>query len=144
MILNCRPQLVQKLADDDRTRRIFQLKSVPLDVLVANDFDLSKAMGEILSSIHSIDSVVTAKTVFDVLLTPAPSSLDAPGLRILNQRRHLIVHRRCIVDSAYVKATGCTLSIGSELTLTTSDLGEAVMSVHDCGLDLISATQKQL
>jgi len=56
----------------------------------------------------------------------------------------LILHSRCIVDSAYVKATGCTQQVGSELAVTTSDVAGGIQTVHDCGVELISAVGQQL
>ena len=48
-------------------------------------------------------------------------ALSDRDLWLLFQRRHLIVHRRGIVDSAYIAATGEDLLVGTEMSITPRD-----------------------
>lgn len=144
VLLNSAPNLVQKLIDQEKTRRMFQLKSIPLDVLASNNFDLSQRMGDYLLTVHSVDSAISIKVIFDALLPAAPSSLDSQDLRFLNQKRHLIVHRGGIVDRGYIDATGSEVPIGSHLEVTTTDVISGMQTVHDCGVDLLSAIETQV
>ncbi len=138
-VMNSQPHLTKQLMECEQTRRMFQLKAIPLDTLLESKFDLSCRMGDVLLELHPLDSAISAKIVFQVLLPSSPAFLDSDELRLLNQQRHLIVHRRCIVDDAYIRATGSDVQGGSELTFQTKDVVSAMRVVRDCGIKLISA-----
>ena len=79
------------------------------------------------------------KAVYSVLV-PTNTSLNHAladrELWMLYQRRHLIVHRRGVVDQAYLDATGETFTIGTHLTVTPDDFEKALSVVVSAGTAL--------
>jgi hypothetical protein len=118
---------------------MFQLRNVAFETLALYDFNLSARMGDLLVQQHSVDTVSTMKSVFRVI-APSESlqrALAQRSLWILNQRRHLIVHRRGVVDQAYLDTTGDAMPLGLELRVTPDELEDYLGRVRDVGIELI-------
>jgi hypothetical protein len=71
------------------------------------------------------------------LLDPSNRSID-----LIYERRHLIVHRRGVVDDKYVEKTGDALAIGSELVISGDDLGRTLAVIIDTGLAILHALNR--
>jgi hypothetical protein len=144
-LLNARPDLAVELLTHERTKALFQLKAIPLETLAVYNYDVSASFGDILIRHRSIDTTPAMKAVFMVLLPKCSTliaALDQKELWILNQRRHLFVHRRGIVDAAYLSKTGETLSIGTELCVSPNDLEKYLSVVMNAGVELINEVSK--
>jgi hypothetical protein len=119
-LLNKKPQLAEALLKDERTKKRFQTKDISSS-LSAYDYDLSGHMGDVLTATMKIDDVEAMRSIYDVLMPSNPylrALLGDAELWKLNQRRNVILHRRSIVDDAYLKNTGDSLILGSELKVT--------------------------
>jgi hypothetical protein len=68
--------------------------------------------------------------------------LRNPRLWLLQQRRHLIVHRRGVVDKQYLENTGEKIKVGEQLTPTPTEIEEYVRHVCDAALALVKAANK--
>lgn len=115
---------------------------MPIDVLEQYGFDISHNTGDILVSYHNIDSVPVMKTVFSALFPANLKLRDSLSMRelfVLNQRRHLIVHRRGIVDAEYAKLTKDETPVGTELRITPSELEHYLELVRDTGIEIMLA-----
>jgi hypothetical protein len=64
-------------------------------------------------------------------------ALEQKEMWVLNQRRHLIVHRRGIVDASYIANTGDALALGAELTISPNELERYLTLVADTGVKMI-------
>src|SRR5437879_4689111 len=113
--LNQNPKFATNLMRDDRTKKWFQPKELTA-MLPDYGYDLSTRMGEVLIGWHRLDDIRAMRSVFEVLF-PAHSNLQKglqqKALWLLNQQRNLIVHRRAIVDRAYVENTGDSAVLGA-------------------------------
>lgn len=141
-LINGNPSSGIQLLTHERTKHFFQLKAIPLDTLSSYEFNLSGSFGDILIRYRSVDTIPVMKAVFGVLLPKRgelSTALEQKDLWILNQRRHLIVHRRGIVDTDYVSKTGEALLAGSELVIRPDDLERYLSLTTDAGLQLIEA-----
>jgi len=140
-VLNKRPALALALTEKEETKRMFQLRGIPFDTLSLYGYDLSGRMGDIFAQQKSIDSVPSIKAVFEVVAPSDPlrTILARPTLWLLNQRRHLIVHRRAVVDQTYLENTGEKLQLGSELEVSPYDLDGSLELVRDVGVELVRA-----
>lgn len=140
--LNSNPSEVQKLTADPDTRKVFQAKSVDLDVLSSFGYDISKNMGDVFANVYDLSSLGAIKQTF-VILFPLNKVLHDrlrdQELWILHQRRHLIVHRRGIVDKRYLDMTGEKLKIGEQLTPKPSEIQEYIALVGESGAALVAA-----
>lgn len=140
-VLNTNPTSAVKLLTHDRTKQLFQLKAIPLDTLSTYDFDVSRSFGNILMRYRTVDTIPVMKAVFGVLFPQSGKlreALEQRDLWILNQRRHLIVHRRGVIDADYISKTGDSLALGTELLISPDDLERYLHVTIDAGLELIA------
>jgi len=140
--LNRNPKVVLSLMRDERTKRYFQLRDISLDVLAEHGFDLSDKLGGVILRQKGIDNVAVMRDVYDVLApgnVAIQTALREDDLWKLNQRRHLIVHRRGVVDAAYLAKTGEVLPIGSHLCVSPQELERYIELVRGAGSSMLSA-----
>jgi len=143
-LVNEKPALSDLLFQDDRTKKRFQIRD-PMSILVSHDYNLSGHMGDALNRSCKLDDVDAIRCVFDTLFPDDKElrlQLADERLWKLFQRRNLIVHRRSIVDHAYLDNTGESLSLGSELPTTASDVDKAMAVVVRVGMELLSTVGK--
>lgn len=139
--LNLNPSKAKVLAQDTSTRKRFEAERFSLDTLVKHGFDLSNRVGTVLVSQQDFGDLPTIKTVYPVLFPGSGELLERlndPDLWLLYQRRHLLVHRRGIVDQTYLDNTSDTAPINAPLPLKPKDFeahfkvvllaGEALLS----------------
>src|SRR5262249_42891822 len=114
--------------------------------LAAYGFNVSNRMGDVFIAKRSVDSASRAKVVFGAIFHPNPLALDNAALRVLNESRNLIVHRRAIVDATYIDNIRGLLPPGvqppplcQELLVRPEDLISAFQTVVDAGTKLIAA-----
>jgi len=141
-LLNVNPKLATQLLKEERTKRLFDLKRLDFELLEKFEFDISRKLGNIFLSRQRIDTIPKIKTVFGALFpenTSLRNALREKQLFMLNQRRHLIVHRRGIVDEQYLMNTKDDLALESELIITPFDLELYLPSVCHVGVEMLKA-----
>jgi hypothetical protein len=140
-LVNAKPNLAIEILTNEQSKRLFQLKAIPLDILSSCNFDLSGCFGDILIRNRSVDTIPAMKAVFRVVLPKSNQLhdiLEKKELWVLNQRRHLIVHRRGVVDADYIASTGNSLSVGDELIISPDELEQYLKLVLEAGVELIN------
>jgi hypothetical protein len=76
------------------------------------------------------------------MLNSDPAVADALAekrLWVLCQQRHLIVHRRGVIDARYLEATGEQQAIGSRLSVAPAELESQIESVVAAASALLTA-----
>jgi len=63
------------------------------------------------------------------------------GIWALYQERHLIVHRRSIVDARFIEAIGENLVVGSELVIKAERLEQRFRETRDAGIQILKAVR---
>ncbi len=99
-------------------------------------------MGNVLIELHDLSDLPTIKDVFGTLFphtAPLRKALDEGDLWILNQRRHLLVHRRGIVDDEYLDNTKESVAIGSLLSVSPKEIENYFHVVRDAGEEIVTA-----
>jgi len=122
-LLNIDPSRITALMNEPATRKRFEAERLPLDTIAEFGFDLSGHLGTVLVSKQDFSDLPTVKAVYAVLYPQSRELRDALAQRdlwTLYQQRHLIVHRRGIIDQAYRQATGDTAEVGAQLAVTPS------------------------
>jgi hypothetical protein len=141
-IVNHNPKFAVDLADDASTKKYLQ--PVSLDSLSKFQFDASGSMGNIIFGDH-IDRFVTIKAVLSVLF-PDDSSLreqfSDTDLWVLSQRRHLIAHKRGIVDEEYLEKTPDKVPLFSRLNVGGFIIDKSLSVVCKAAIALIEATKR--
>ena len=142
IMLNQDPRKVRALIGDPSTRKRFEAERLPLDVLANYGFNLSARLGTVLVGQQDFSDLPTVKAVFAVLF-PANSGLGHAladrQLWTLYQRRHVVVHRRGVVDQHYLDSTGETHSLGTLLTVAPADFENAFRVVVSAATALMGS-----
>lgn len=142
-LLNYKPHLTTKIyAPDSPTKRIFGDLRIDLEILSGADFDLSTRMGDVVATGRTFDRLETFKAVFRVLFPDAVDlreSLDDHSLWLLYQTRHLLVHRRGIIDSQFNERTGQNLPVGLRVGAEREHLLSALSITSRAGVALLRA-----
>jgi hypothetical protein len=139
-LLNAKPDLTEKLLENQGMKRKFDLKYLQFDELIEYGYNLSTKMGSILSKRTPINSFITIKEIFATILPNNDllnETLNDKHLGILNQRRHLIVHKRAIIDDEYLNNTGEQLEKESYLIVTPQDFNSYLYSVLAAGTVMV-------
>lgn len=140
--VNSHPEFVANLAAHPSTKARFNLKAIDLSELAAHQFDLSKSMGTFLLQVTDFSELAAIKDTYSVLFPSNNSlrtALSEATLWMLYQRRHLIVHKRGVVDRQYCEKTGEALKIGSQLFVSPEDIGKYIAISRDLGQSFFSA-----
>jgi hypothetical protein len=145
-LLNENPQLIQTLMDHPDTRKRFEAERLPLDTLINHDFNLSARLGTVLVSQQDFSDLRTIKAVYAVLFPTGVGLREAFAngkLWTLFQRRHLVVHRRGVIDRAYIDATGDAGVVGTRLVVRPRTLEDGLKFVVSAGSQLAQMLPKQ-
>jgi hypothetical protein len=141
-LLNTNPSLLPGLLSDEGVKKLFQLKSVPIEKLQRYGFDLSSSLGHLLLEQHRLDDLPSIRTVYGALLPSASrlhELLGSSELWLICQRRHLVVHNRGVVDAQYLEKTGDAAAVGQRLELQPEKVEAALSLVRGIGCEVLSA-----
>jgi hypothetical protein len=141
--INANPKMARMLIEHPGTKGRFDLKAISVEVLETHGFDVSSRMGNVLMQYQDLADLGAIKDIYRVLFPDAPGLHPALGERdlwILNQRRHLIAHKRGIVDARYLERTGETAAVGTVLNISPVELKEYLRLVRDAGTEILGAT----
>lgn len=137
--INARPtcaQLVMKLPD---LKDYFGKQSVDIQTIGDHDWDLSRSMGSVIFKGRRLDSLSVIRSLLKALFRS--SELKATlgdDLWLLNQKRHLFVHHRGLVDQEFKKWTGDNTPIGERLTISGEDVEKYLITVRSAILEVIA------
>ena len=138
--LNLRPDAYGRLVSDVEVKKRFDLTKIPMQRVADLGFDLSSKLGELLAEQNDLADLGTIKVTLLALFPGGArlrAALDNRALWLLFQQRHLIVHRRGVVDRRYREATGDSRSIGTSLVLTPVDLTRHIEVVVEAASSLL-------
>jgi len=141
VMLNNSPKLSEKLLSDSSARKYFDLPKVSIDDLSLSGYDLSNKMGSLLFGPRDFSDIRAIRAVMTAIFSSASVAevLNNDSLWHLNQDRHLIVHRRGVVDSRYIQATGTIFQVGESVTVSPRRLEEYFRSVIKCATTILSS-----
>lgn len=142
-LLNRDPQTgVRVLQSPDFKRTTGGLK-LGIESLEEYGFNLSTNFGSFIFDRWSITSVEAMRVVFGLIFTGDEAvlrELSSGDLWHLSQKRHLIVHRRGIIDSRYLRSSkGSDLVVGVPLPIALADVNRYQTCVRDLGSALLNA-----
>ena len=139
-LLNSKPQLSDALLAEQFNRKRFATDRTEWQTLASYGFDLSGKLGSYLISKADLSNVPAIRAAYTALFPGAVqlrSCLSDERLWHLSQKRHLIVHRRGIVDDAYIGATGTGLKVGDVLWAAPAEVEEAIEAAMALGAELL-------
>lgn len=126
VLLNQYPKLAALLVNNVHSRKYFELPKLSIDQLSDSRYDLSTSMGTLIVGTRDFSDARTIRAAVSAISNDAKQieALNADSLWDLNQCRHLIVHRRGVVDEKYKASTKCPLSIGERISVSPQDVEE--------------------
>lgn len=141
--LNSNPGCAGSVSDAPELKEFFGKQVVDISVLGNHAFDLSKSMGTILFSERRVDSLSVIRAVFKALFSSSTvQTALGEKLWMLNQQRHLFVHKRGIVDADYLGKTSSSEQKGERLTLTSDNIVDHLMAVREAIVAIGEAASK--
>lgn len=145
LLMNERPDLIKAFAESKLHRELLSSRTL-LDALEGNGFNLSSVMGDVVCNLMKLDSLEKIRDA--IRLSLADSSVDAmlkdERLWRLSQQRHLIVHRRGLVDARYLDRTGDDATIGEHINFDANYVEESLAMVRDAGCAVFNSALKRL
>ncbi len=140
--INENPRMAEPVLRAPDLRDVFGKQVVDLQTIGDHGFDLSSSMGSILFKNRRLDSLGNIRSVMKALLDSSEvQTALGQELWLLNQRRHLLVHNRGIIDAEYCKNTGDKGPIGAKLKVTATDAENSLTAVRDAILAVCRAAQ---
>lgn len=140
LLLNLKPSLARDLLRTSPYKDVLASRSL-LDALDAVGFDISRGMGDYLVHEAALDSIEKIQHGLAPLLKSpaAETALKDKSLWRINKQRHLIVHRRSVVDSRYRDQTGDPTPLGAKLVFDVPYIEASMSLLLDVGCTLYGA-----
>jgi hypothetical protein len=117
---------------------------VDIDAIDEQGFDLTRSMGTVIFREKRLDNLAVIRSVLNALFND--SNIRAAlgdDLWLLNQRRHLFVHRRGLVDQEYLKRTGDTVPPGKRLQVSSADIERYISAVQQAVMAITNAANRE-
>ncbi len=123
-LLNFKPDVAAQLLSNPSSKKYFELPKFSIEELSEAKFDLSSSMGTLIFGARDFSDLRTIKAAFSAISNDASlfEALNDNDLWGLNQCRHLIVHRRGVVDAKHKALTDCPLEIGERISVKPTDV----------------------
>lgn len=127
--VNMNPNLAHSILSSPKTKKYFPVNPFSIDSLYERGFDIKGSVGDMLFSEKRMGSIQMIIDVYSVI-TQRPDfvyqTFDNKTLRQLNQRRHILVHQRGLVDKAYLDNTRDGGVIGKHVTITGTNIEDYI------------------
>jgi hypothetical protein len=142
--VNADPQRASAVLSSLDLKDFFGKQVVDLEVIGKHGFDLSTSMGKIVFEGRKLDNLTTIRAIMKALFNEPEIQLSLDKeMWFLNQRRHLFVHKRGVVDEEYLLKTGDGAVLGNRLTINAFEI-ERYLGVVSLALQAISNTVDSL
>jgi len=117
---------------------------VDIDAIDEQGFDLTRSMGTMIFREKRLDNLAVIRSVLNALLNN-DHVREALGdeLWLLNQRRHLFVHKRGLVDQEYLKRTGDKVLPGQRLRVSSNDIERYITAVQKAIIEITAAANRE-
>jgi hypothetical protein len=138
--LNENPKQCIPILENDKLRRRLDLKKMPIEYLLENDFDLSEKIGTIIVENYDCSDLLIIKELLLCINNnhDLKDFLNNNDLWILFQIRHLLMHRRGIIDKYFMEKTHIEQKIGERIIISPSYLYRNISMIEKIVRTLIS------
>lgn len=116
---------------------------ISLDTLVNHSYDISKSMGSILEQNIDFSNLSNIREIYKLLFSinsKLVSSLNNKLLWKINQQRHLLVHKKGIVDKKYSESTDDNTPIGEKIVITPELVKQYLELIRTTGFEIVSSS----
>jgi hypothetical protein len=145
ILLNVRPRMISRFVEGRPYREFLSARWL-MESLEMRDFNLSSAMGDVFCEVVKLDSLEKIRDAIRVGLASdvIDTLLKDELLWKISQQRHLIVHRRGIVDARYAERTSGSEVIGGPLILEGLYVEGCLKAVRDIGCKIFEVAYGML
>ena len=137
--LNGHPASAKSLVTCKDLKNYFSKPVIEIDAIDQHGFDLTHAMGSVLFDGKKLNNLAILKTILGELFSDPSLQSGLAKLWSLNQKRHLFVHKRGIVDKNFIENTGQNATIGTRLVVDCDDLEQHIIDVQNAILLTLTA-----
>ena len=141
ILLNSEISVVQRAVTSPEITKILEIKNISMEALLKHNLSIRNKFGDLVIGQKDFNSLPVIRTLFKELF-PKENSLHAslknPSLWMLFQKRHLIVHRRAVVDQKYISSTGDKVKIRAKLKVTPRQIEEHIKSSCDAVVECLN------
>jgi hypothetical protein len=117
---------------------------VDIDAIDEQGFDLTRAMGTVIFREKRLDNLAVIRSVLNALFNDSDIRVAlGDDLWLLNQRRHLFVHKRGLVDQEYLKRTGDNVPPGKRLRVSSADIERYILAVQQAIIAITNAANRE-
>lgn len=142
LLLNFHPSVASKLLAHEATKKHFPTRTLSIESLAAHGFNVASSMGNLLFEDRHLDSLPVLKDVLNVIFPRRASLHDLLATKeiwTLWQRRHLIVHKRGLVDAIYQSKTSDQAPIGARLKVSGDYIDGSFVMVSNVAGEIVKA-----
>lgn len=141
--VNADPARAKPLLVSNDLKTYFGKQVVDLEVISDFGFNLAGSMGDVLFLNRRLDNLSVTRGIMKAFFNDDHiRNILGDDMWWLNQRRHLFVHRRGIVDTDYLARTSDNAPTGERLHLTSHDVMNYVVAVRDAILAIAMAADR--
>jgi hypothetical protein len=117
-----------------------------IEALEAKDFNLSSAMGDVFCEVAKLDTLEKIRDAIHISLADPSVDSVLKGERLwkMSQQRHLIVHRRGLIDARYLERTSDRAAVGAPLILDGDYIEATLTVVRDAGCGIFTSANAKL
>ncbi|MCJ7691742.1 MAG: hypothetical protein MUO60_20895 [Clostridiaceae bacterium] len=115
---------------------------ISLDTLVEHSYDISKNMGFILEQNIDFSYLSYIREIYKMLFplnTTLVNNINNKLLWKINQQRHLLVHKKGIVDKKYSESTDDKTPIGEEIIITPESVKQYLEIIKSTGYEIVNS-----
>jgi len=139
-LLDTKPAYAELLLANAANRKRFSAERIEWQTLVEYGYDLSSNLGSYLITKADLKSVLAIRGAYGALFPEAEELRKLLGDRrlwSLNHKRNLIVHKRGVVDQAYLEATGDNLAVGDDLWVAPAEVEDLLETALKAGGEIV-------
>jgi hypothetical protein len=140
--INADPRRAKPVLASPDLKDYFGKQVVDIEVIGDHGFNLTGSMGTLLFRGKRLDHLSVIRSAIGALFND-PDVRTALGseLWMLNQRRHLFVHKRGVIDEEYIGRTGDTVNLGQRLCITSEEVEHYLLAVQKAILAISTAAE---
>ncbi len=124
LYINKHPEKCINIINSDVLKKRVDLKKISYEFLSVNDFNISDKLGSLVVDTYDCSDLLVAKEIIKKVNENEETSdvLDSNELWQFFQTRHLLIHKRGIVDQAYIDKTGLDTAVGERISIRPTKL----------------------
>jgi len=126
--LNSKPEKCAAVIQSDTLKKRYDLRRIPYEYIESNMYDIKNKIGSLIVNTYDCSDLLVVKEIIKKMVNTIENSdfIDDNELWIFFQTRHLLIHKRGIVDSSFIRKTGSGNAVGSKIIISPKQFYKAI------------------